>query len=189
AAVAGQRGALAAHGRRVAGVGHADPGGGARELPAGGPWRGSARRRDGALMHGGRLLAKALAAHGVRYLFGLCGDHINAIFDGCADEGIPIIDTRHEAAAVHMAEGWSLATGSPGVACVTGGPGLMNAITPIADAKLAGIPLVVITSSIRQNEVGKGYPQDMDQLSVVRSVTSFAETVRHPDAVLAAVDE
>src|SRR6266550_4022642 len=114
-------------------------------------------------MHGGRLLAKALAANDVTHLFGLCGDHVNAIFDGCADEDIRIIDTRHEAAAAHMAEGWSLATGRPGVACVTGGPGLMNAVGAIADAKLAGIPMVVITRSIRRDEAGKGYPQDMDQ--------------------------
>src|SRR5437763_4267787 len=140
-------------------------------------------------MHGGRLVAKALAAHGVRYLFGLCGDHVNAIFDGCVDEDIPIIDTRHEAAAVHMAQGWSLATGQPGVACVTGGPGLMNAITPIADAKLAGIPLVVITSAIRQSELGKGYPQDMDQMSVVRPIAVWAEVVRDTRSVGRAVEE
>jgi acetolactate synthase-1/2/3 large subunit len=139
-------------------------------------------------MHGGRLVAKSLAAQGVRHLFGLCGDHINAIFDGCADEGLAIIDTRQEAAAVHMAEGWSLATGSPGLACVTGGPGLMNAVTPLADAKLAGIPMVLITSSIRQDEVGKGYPQDMDQMSVARPLTVWAETVREVDAIPEALD-
>jgi acetolactate synthase-1/2/3 large subunit len=140
-------------------------------------------------MHGGRVVAKALAANDVRYLFGLCGDHINAIFDGCADEDIPIIDTRHEAAAVQMAQGWSLATGQPGVACVTGGPGLLNAVTTIADAKLAGIPLVVITSTIRQDEVGKGYPQDMDQMSVVMPLTVRAETVRKAERIPDAVNE
>ena len=138
-------------------------------------------------MHGGRVVAKALAAHGVRYVFGLCGDHVNAVFDGCVDEDIPIVDTRHEAAAVQMAQGWSLATGHPGVAVVTGGPGLMNAVTPIADAKLAGIPLVVITSTIRQSEVGKGYPQDMDQMSVVAPVAVWADTVRSTEALLASV--
>jgi thiamine pyrophosphate-dependent acetolactate synthase large subunit-like protein len=140
-------------------------------------------------MHGGRLVAKALAAHGVRYVFGLCGDHINAIFDGCADEGIPIIDTRHEAAAVQMAQGWSLATGWTGVACVTGGPGLMNAVMPIADAKLAGIPFLVITSAIRQNEVGRGYPQDTDQLSVVGPITCSTYAVRRPDELVATMSE
>lgn len=138
-------------------------------------------------MHGGGLVAKALAAQGVRYVFGLCGDHVNAIFDGCVDEDIPIIDTRHEAAAVQMAQGWSLATGQPGVAVVTGGPGLMNAIAPIADAKLAGIPLVVITSHIRQNEVGRGYPQDMDQMSVVSELAKWAVTVREPEHLPRAV--
>ena len=129
-------------------------------------------------MHGGRVVAKALRANGVGVLFGLCGDHVNAIFDGCADEGIRIIDTRHEAAAVHLAEGWSLATGQPGVACVTGGPGLMNAIPAIADAKLAGVPLVVLTSSIRQDEVGRGYPQDIDQMAVAGPLSVWSKTVR-----------
>src|SRR2546423_5619052 len=131
-------------------------------------------------MHGGRVVAKTLAGNGVTHLFGLCGDHVNAILDGCADEGVRIVDTRHEAAAVHMAEGWSLATGRPGVACVTGGPGLMNAVSAIADAKLAGVPLVVITSSIRQDEIGKGYPQDMDQMRVIESLCVWAMTVRDP---------
>ena len=86
-----------------------------------------------------------------------------------------------------MAQGWSLATGQPGVAVVTGGPGLMNAIAPIADAKLAGIPLVVITSHIRQNEVGTGYPQDMDQMSVVSELAKWAVTVREPEHLPRAV--
>src|SRR2546423_14538842 len=113
-------------------------------------------------MHGGRVVAKTLAGNGVTHLFGLCGDHVNAIFDGCADEGIRIVDTRHEAAAVHMAEGWSLATGKPGVACVTGGPGLMKAITPPGDARLAGIPPVLLTNHNRPDEVGRGEPHGKD---------------------------
>ena len=138
-------------------------------------------------MHGGRVIARALRGNGVTHLFGLCGDHINAIFDGCVDEGIRIVDTRHESAAVHMAEGWSLATGTPGVACVTGGPGLMNGISAIADARLAGIPLVVITSSIRQDEVGKGYPQDMDQMSVIADLAAWSVTCRDPAHLARAV--
>lgn len=128
-------------------------------------------------MHGGRLLARALAAHGVRHLFGLCGDHVNAIFEGAHDEGIRIVDARDERAAGHMAEGWSLATGAPGVVCVTGGPGLTNAMTPIADAFHAGVPLLVLTSRIRLSEAGRGYPQDVDQMALVASTTVHSRTV------------
>jgi thiamine pyrophosphate-dependent acetolactate synthase large subunit-like protein len=138
-------------------------------------------------MHGGRLLAKALAAQGVRRIFGLCGDHINAIFEGCADEGISILDTRTEAGAGHMAEGWSFATGDPGVLVVTGGPGLTSAMTPVADAFMAGIPLVVVTSRLRLSEHGRGYPQDIDHMAFAKPLLVWARTVfdaaRIPDEV------
>src|ERR1041384_5847896 len=89
-------------------------------------------------MHGGRLVARSLKAAGAQTVFGLCGDHINAIFEGCADEGVRLIDTRDERGAAHMAEGWSLATRQPGVAIVTGGPGSPHALTPLADAARRG---------------------------------------------------
>jgi acetolactate synthase-1/2/3 large subunit len=82
-----------------------------------------------AKMHGGQLATKILKAEGVKYLFSLCGGHINPIYDGCLDEGIKIIDTRHEQAAAHMAEGWALATGETGVCCFTAGPGVTTAVT------------------------------------------------------------
>lgn len=140
-------------------------------------------------MHGGRLLARALAAHGVTHLFGLCGDHVNAIFEGAADEGIRIVDARDERAAGHMAEGWSLATGAPGVACVTGGPGLTNAITPIADAFHAGVPMLMVTSHLRSSERGRGYPQDVDQMALVASITAHARAVFDVERIPAEVAE
>lgn len=112
-------------------------------------------------MHGGRLVARTLSRRGITTVFGLCGDHVNAIFDGLATEGIRIVDTRDERAAASMAQGWSLATGTPGVACVTGSPGLAAAMGPIADASMAGIPMVVVTSRIRAAEEGRGFPQDV----------------------------
>jgi len=72
---------------------------------------------------GGRLIAKVLKQEGVEYVFALSGGHIDPVFQGCLDEGIEIIDTRHESAAVYMAEGYARSTGKPGVVAVTAGPG------------------------------------------------------------------
>ena len=70
-------------------------------------------------IHGGRVVAKALKAEGVAYVFTLCGGHVMAIYDGCIDEGIGVIDVRHEQTAAHAADGWARVTGKPGVAIVT----------------------------------------------------------------------
>ncbi|HCH36848.1 MAG TPA: acetolactate synthase, partial [Acidobacteria bacterium] len=71
---------------------------------------------------GGHLVAKALKAEGVEVIFTLCGGHIIDIYDGCLDEGIDIIDVRHEQVAAHAADGYSRQTGKTGCAVVTGGP-------------------------------------------------------------------
>jgi len=140
-------------------------------------------------MHGGRLVARSLKAAGAQTVFGLCGDHINAIFEGCADEGVRLIDTRDERGAAHMAEGWSLATRQPGVAIVTGGPGFTNALTPMADALLAGTPMVVVTSRIRLAESGKGFPQDIDQMAFGRPLSVWSRTVFDVERIPATVAE
>jgi acetolactate synthase-1/2/3 large subunit len=80
----------------------------------------------------GDLLVQALVAHGVREVFALSGGHLDPIFQACVQQGVRIIDTRHEAAAVHMADGYARATGRPGVALVTAGPGVTNAVTGVA---------------------------------------------------------
>ena len=134
-------------------------------------------------MRGGRLVARALAERRVANAFTLCGDHISSILEGCEDEGVRLIDARHEAGAGFMAEGWSLATGDPGVLIVTGGPGLTNALTPIADAGMAGVPLVVITGAIRQTERGLGYPQDVDHAAAVAPFAVWSHTVSTAEAI------
>ena len=134
-------------------------------------------------------MARSLKASGAGTVFGLCGDHINAIFEGCADEGLRLIDTRDERGAAHMAEGWSLATGRPGVAIVTGGPGFTNALTPMADALLAGTPMVVVTSRIRLAESGKGFPQDIDQMAFGRPLSVWSQTVFDVERIPATVAE
>ena len=84
------------------------------------------------MIHGGRLIAKALKAEGVDCFFTLCGGHIQSIYDGCLDEKIRVVDTRHEQSAAHAADGWARVTGRPGVAVVTAGPGLTDAVTGVA---------------------------------------------------------
>ena len=83
---------------------------------------------------GGHLVARALAKAGVKCVFTLCGGHIAPIYDGCLREGIDIIDTRHEQAAAHAADAWARLSRGPGVAIVTAGPGVTDAVTGVANA-------------------------------------------------------
>lgn len=128
------------------------------------------------LLHGGNLVAKMLKNEGVQVIFSLSGGHINPVYDGCLTEGIRIIDTRHEQAAVHMAEGWARFTGLPGVAVVTAGPGVVNALPGIAVAQKSSVPLVVIAgrSSLAMRDLGS--LQDIDQLELVRPLVKWARS-------------
>jgi len=89
---------------------------------------------------GGHLVALELARCGVRDIFTLCGGHIAPIYDGCLKEGIRLIDTRHEQAAAHAGDGYARLTRQPGVAIVTAGPGVTDAVTGIANAFQAQSP-------------------------------------------------
>ena len=130
---------------------------------------------DGLL--GGGLVAKALKNEGVELIFSLSGGHINPIFDGCLTEGVRIVDTHHEQAAVHMAEGWARYSGRPGVAVVTAGPGVVNALPGMAVAAQSGVPLVLIggRSSLARRDIGA--MQDIDQLELMRPLTKWARQV------------
>jgi len=86
-------------------------------------------------LHGGRLVAKRLKAHGVTKLFTLSGGHLFSIYDGCREEGIELIDTRHEQSAAFAAEGWAKATREPGVAALTAGPGVTNGMSTLGSAR------------------------------------------------------
>src|ERR671938_316062 len=90
------------------------------------------------LIHGGWLVAKTLKREGIEVIFTLSGGHIAAIYDGCVREGIRVVDTRHEQAAVHAAEGWAKSTRKPGVAILTAGPGGTDGVTGVANAYRAG---------------------------------------------------
>ena len=85
-------------------------------------------------MHGGRLVARRLAAHGVTKLFTLSGGHLFSVYDGCREEGIDIVDVRHESAAAFAAEGWAKVTREPGVCALTAGPGVTNGMSALGSA-------------------------------------------------------
>jgi len=130
---------------------------------------------------GGRLVAKTLAAAGVSNLFTLQGGHIDPILFGCLNEGISVVDTRHEQAAAHMAEGWALATGETGVCAVTAGPGISDAVTGIANAHMSLSPTLTI-SGARPIEQADTWPlQDLDQLEMVKPITKWARTCATAD--------
>lgn len=130
-----------------------------------------------ALVHGGRLVAQALKRHGTTHLFTLCGGHIQAIYDGCLDEGIRVVDVRHEQTAGHAADGYARVTGKPGVCAVTAGPGVTDVVTAVANAQRAGIPMIVIGGAGPKMLCDMGSLQDMDHLTLMRSITKWSVQV------------
>src|SRR3984957_16208438 len=92
------------------------------------------KSRDAGVISGGHLVAKALKNEGVDTIFTLCGGHIIDIYDVCVDEGIRIIDVRHEQVAAHAADGYARQTGKLGCVVTTAGPGCTNAVTGVATA-------------------------------------------------------
>ncbi|MDP2953788.1 MAG: thiamine pyrophosphate-binding protein, partial [Chloroflexota bacterium] len=122
-------------------------------------------------------MAKALKAQGVEYVFTLCGDHIAPIYEGCLDEGIRLIDFRHEQAAGHAADGWARVTGRPGVALATAGPGVTDLVTAVANANIAPSPMVLIGGRSPMAEWGKGSRQELNHVSFLRPLTRWAATV------------
>ncbi len=130
-----------------------------------------------AYVHGGRLVAQALKRHGTSHLFTLCGGHIQAIYDGCLDEGIRVVDTRHEQTAGHAADGWARVTGKPGVCAVTAGPGVTDVVTAIANAQRAQIPLLCIGGAGPKLLCDMGSLQDMDHVTLMRPITKWSVQV------------
>jgi acetolactate synthase I/II/III large subunit len=125
--------------------------------------------------HGGRLIADHLAAEGVDALFTLTGGHISAIYDGCKDVGVRVIDVRHEQAAAHAADAYGRLTFRPGVAAVTAGPGVTDAITGVTNAFYASSPMVLLGGRNPLGLEGMGALQDAPQVELLRPVTKRAE--------------
>jgi acetolactate synthase-1/2/3 large subunit len=129
-------------------------------------------------VHGGQLAARALKQAGVRCLFTLSGGHIMPLYDGCIDEGIRIVDVRHEQAAVHAADAWARCNpGQVGVAAVTAGPGATDGVTGVANAWRANSPILVIGGQGPFANLRRGSLQEMDHVGVMRPITKWADAV------------
>ena len=111
------------------------------------------------------LIARLLKQRGVKRVFALCGGHIMPIWMRLDAEGIRIIDVRDERAAVHMAQAHAELTGELGVALVTAGPGMTNAITGIANAHVSRAPVLVLSGGNPRPQENRGGLQDMDHVA------------------------
>jgi thiamine pyrophosphate-dependent acetolactate synthase large subunit-like protein len=140
---------------------------------------------------GGELVARVLREAGVSHVFTLCGGHILPIYDGCLTEGIRIVDVRHEQAAAHAADAFARLTRGIGVAMVAPGPGVTDAVTGIANAHAARSPVLLIGGAAPLGLRGLGALQEMEQLSLFRSITkgawSVPETRQIPEVLTTAI--
>jgi acetolactate synthase-1/2/3 large subunit len=127
-----------------------------------------------AQVHGGRLVAQALKRHGIDHVFTLCGGHIQAIYDGCIDEGIRVVDVRHEQTAGHAADAWARVTGKPGICLVTAGPGITDVVTAVANAQRAGVPMICIGGAGPKMLCDMGSLQDMDSVTLMRPISKWS---------------
>lgn len=141
-------------------------------------------RENQDLVSGGHLVAKALKAEGVEVIYTLCGGHIIDIYDGCVDEGIDVVDVRHEQVAAHAADGYARLTGKPGCAVVTAGPGTTDAVTGVANAFRAESPMLLIGGQGAHTQHKMGSLQDLPHVDMMTPITKFASTV--PDTARAA---
>lgn len=141
---------------------------------------------------GGDLLARTLHAAGVRKVFALHGGHLEALFKGCVEQGIDLVDFRHEASAGHAADGYARVTGKLGVCVITAGPGYANAMAAIANAQLDGAPVLFIIGAAPLREVETNPMQGgIDQIAMARPAVKWAmsvpDTARIPDLTAMAI--
>jgi acetolactate synthase I/II/III large subunit len=139
--------------------------------------------------HGGRLVARRLKAHGVSKLFTLSGGHLFSIYDGCREEGIEIVDVRHESTAAFAAEGWAKVTREPGVCALTAGPGVTNGMSAMASAQANHSPMVVLGGRAPAMRWGQGSLQEIDHVPFVRPLTKLAATPGSTDEIQALVND
>ncbi len=136
-------------------------------------------------MRGSDLLVKSLQSAGVTRIFTLSGNHIMPVFDATLGRDIELIHTRHEAAAVHMADAWARLTGGPGIALVTGGPGHANAVSALYTAQMAESPVILLSGHAPINQLGMGAFQEMAQAAMAAPVCKAAWTCNSADNLAA----
>ena len=122
-------------------------------------------------LNGGHLFIRCLKQEGVKRVFTIVGDTILPLVDAAADEGIEFIDTRHEGAAMHMADGYARITGEPTVAMFTGGPGYSNAISALPAIYTSESPVIFVAGCAELPEKGMTTFQEIDQISMAEPVT------------------
>jgi len=140
-------------------------------------------------IHAGRLVARRLRANGIDTVFTLSGGHLFSIYDGCREEGIRLIDTRHEQTATFAAEGWSKVTRAPGVAALTAGPGVTNGMSAMAAAQQNSSPLLVLGGRAPAGRWGMGSLQEIDHVPFVAPLTRLAATAQSAEAAGRLVDD
>ena len=122
-------------------------------------------------------------------LFTLSGGHLFSIYDGCREEGIDIVDVRHEQAAAFAAEGWAKVTREPGVAALTAGPGVTNGMSAIGSAQQNDSPMLVLGGRAPAMRWGQGSLQEIDHVPFVRPLTKLAATADSTAEIPGLVDE
>jgi acetolactate synthase-1/2/3 large subunit len=123
---------------------------------------------------GGLLLIRALKAHGIRRLFTLPGAPLFPVYEACLNEGIEVVTGRHESGLIHMAEGWSRATGNPSVVLVSPGPGLANSVPGLAIAFAECSPVILLSGIDVPANLGRGGRQELPQVEMCAPVTKWS---------------
>ena len=139
-------------------------------------------------INSGDIIGQVLRQQGVKFLFTLCGGHISSILTGAKKEGIRIIDVRDEVNAVFAADAVGRITGFPGVAAVTAGPGVTNSITALKNAQLAQSPVILLGGAAPSVLKNRGALQAIDQISLVKSITKLAVTIRRNCDILSVLE-
>ncbi|HUF82009.1 MAG TPA: thiamine pyrophosphate-binding protein [Burkholderiales bacterium] len=134
-------------------------------------------------IRGADIVAQSLARAGVRHLFSLSGNHIMPLYDAALDAKLAITHTRHEGAAVHMADAWARLTAGPGVALFTGGPGHANGIGALYTALASESPVVMLSGHAPLSELGKGSFQELRQADMAEPVVKASWTAQSAAAL------
>ena len=141
-------------------------------------------------LSGGDLLLRALKDEGVKFIFGYPGGAALHIYDSIfRQKACDHILVRHEQGATHAADGYSRATGKPGVALVTSGPGATNAITGLATAYMDSIPLVVISGQVQSHLIGTDSFQETDMIGISRPIVKHSFIVQNTKDIPRIVQE
>ncbi|MCC7017378.1 MAG: thiamine pyrophosphate-binding protein [Rhodospirillales bacterium] len=137
---------------------------------------------------GGDVLVQALKTLGVRGIFSVSGGPLNSIYRACAAHDLPLRHTRHEAAACFMADAMARTTGVPGVAAVTLGPGVTNAVTPALVAKMAGVPVLILGAQANTRSFDRGAGMSADHIPIMTPVTKWAARVLQTERISEYID-